>query len=149
MTFSLECFINEDLSGLRKKNLIRELELIESPAGASLQIEGKRFLNFSSNNYLGLADHPMVKKAASQAALKWGTGSGASRLISGGLKIHHDLEKKIARFKKEESALLFSSGYLANLGAVTALMSEKDLVLLDRFKSCEEQIHFLSGHFFS
>ena len=124
--------LKEKLGLLEEKNLRRGLQSVDSPAGASILIEGKLFLNFSSNNYLGLANHPKVKDAAAQAALEWGAGSGASRLISGDLKIHRDLEEKLARFKKDESALIFTSGYLANLGAVTALAGEKDLVLVDR-----------------
>ena len=124
--------LKESLNLLKEKNLYRSLEPVDSPTDRIIQIAGKSFLNFSSNNYLGLANHPKVKKAAAKASLQWGAGSGASRLISGDLKIHRDLEEKLARFKKEESALLFSSGYLANLGVVTALLDEKDLVLADR-----------------
>ena len=120
------------LEDLRKKNLLRTLLPVESQDGRHLWIGRKKLLNFSSNNYLGLATHPSVKSAAILATRQWGAGSGASRLISGNLKIHEELEKKIAQFKREEAALIFSSGYLANLGAVTALANEGDVVLVDR-----------------
>ena len=121
-----------DLKDLRQKNLYRSLTPISAQAGSRLWIGKKSFINFSSNNYLGLATHPAVAQKAIQAIRRWGTGSGASRLISGNLKIHTDLENELARFKAEEAATVFSSGYLANLGVVTALLNEKDLVLVDR-----------------
>ncbi len=122
----------ESLNVLKEKNLHRSLESADSATGPRICIDQKELLNFSSNNYLGLANHAKVKQAAVRSISEWGTGSGASRLISGNLKIHTDLENKLAQFKKEESTLIFSSGYLANLGAVTALVDEKDVVLIDR-----------------
>lgn len=98
-----------------------------------MRLGARRLVNFSSNDYLGLSRHPFVIQKASEALVEWGAGSGASRLLSGNLAIHEDLEKRLALFKKEKAARIFSSGYLANLGAVTALLNEKDLVLLDRF----------------
>ncbi len=89
-------------------------------------------LDFSSNDYLGLTQNREIRKKTIEAVRRYGTGSGASRLISGNLKIHEDLEKKLAQFKHEDSALVFSSGYLANLGAVTSLVDERDVVVLDR-----------------
>ncbi len=100
--------------------------------GPLIEINGNRFTNFASNNYLGLSEDPRVIQRALEAVRVWGVGSGASRLLSGNLKIHLDLEEKIASFKSEEAATVFSSGYLANLGAVTSLVGEKDLVLVDR-----------------
>jgi len=122
----------EELEDLKGKSLYRSPSTVFSRQDARLKLDERYFLNFSSNNYLGLAAHPRVIRKASEALRRWGAGSGASRLISGNLKIHEDLEEKIARFKKEEAALVFSSGYLAGLGAVTALLNEKDLVLVDR-----------------
>ena len=124
-------FKNE-LFDLKEKNLYRSLEVLNSSNSATIQIGKKSFLNFSSNNYLGLSTHPKVIEAAKSALEKWGAGSGASRLISGNLGIHEELEKELAGFKKEEAALIFSSGYLANLGAVTSLLDERDVVLVDR-----------------
>ncbi len=113
--------LDDDLKVLKSKRLYRTLPKLTSA------------IDFSSNNYLGLATHPRVVRAAQTAAKKWGTGSGASRLLSGNLKVHSSLENALARFKKEEAATVFSSGYLANLAAVTALLNEEDLVILDRF----------------
>ncbi len=106
--------------------------MVDASGASRLRIRGRQFLNFSSNNYLGLTTHPRVLKESALAIRQWGTGSGASRLLSGNLKIHEDLENKIAEFKNEEAATVFSSGYLAGLGAVTALVGEKDVVLVDR-----------------
>ncbi|MBI4432277.1 MAG: 8-amino-7-oxononanoate synthase [Candidatus Omnitrophica bacterium] len=122
MTVSFSRELGADLKKLRAKKLDRALTLSDP----------KRFINFSSNNYLGLTTHPRVVSETVRAVRKWGTGSGASRLVSGNLEIHSLLEEKIARFKKEESSLLFSSGYLANLGALTAVAREGDVLLLDR-----------------
>ncbi len=124
--------LNEELKDLRKKNLLRSLVTLSSPNDAVIKIAGRTFLNFSSNNYLGLSTHPKIIQAAKGALEKWGAGSGASRLISGNLRIHEELEKSLARFKSEEAATVFSSGYLAALGVVTSLLDEKDVVLCDR-----------------
>jgi len=121
-----------ELDGLNTADLLRELQEFSFQKGSRVRVGKNELVNFSSNNYLGLSHHPRVIRKASEALRRWGTGSGASRLLSGNLQIHTDLEKKVASFKNEEAALVFSSGYLANLGAVTALLNDKDLVLLDR-----------------
>lgn len=95
-------------------------------------MDGKRVVMLSSNNYLGLANHPRLKKASIDATLVYGTGSGASRLISGNMEIHQTLEKELALFKGTERALLFNSGYQANIGAISALAGEGDLILSDK-----------------
>ena len=94
-------------------------------------MDGKRVVMLSSNNYLGLANHPRLKKASIDATLSYGTGSGASRLISGNMEIHKTLEKELAQFKGTERALLFNSGYQANIGAIPVLAGEGDLILSD------------------
>lgn len=99
--------------------------------GSRIRIGTRTLVNFSSNDYLGLSRHPFVIQRASEALATWGAGSGASRLLSGNLAIHEELEKRLALFKKEKAVRIFSSGYLANLGAVTSLLNEKDLVLSD------------------
>ena len=121
--------LKSEIRALKEKNLYRSLTAVS--AGRSPAMAG-RLLDFSSNDYLGFSTHPSVVKKAAEALRFWGAGSGASRLISGNLQIHMDLEKALARFKKEETAAVFSSGYLANLGAVTALLGEEDVVLIDR-----------------
>ncbi len=124
-------FFREDIRELKKKGLYRELRTVEGEQDCSVVVDGKRVLMFSSNNYLGLANHPELKKASMGATLRYGTGSGASRLISGNMEIHRALEKEIAMFKGTDKALLFSSGYHANIGAISALVGEGDVILSD------------------
>lgn len=121
-----------ELNHLRSKGLYRFLRQIESAQGPVVQIKGRSVLLFSSNNYLGLANHPDVIRASVEATQRYGTGSGASRLISGNMTLHEELEKKIAQFKGTESAIVFSSGYLTNLGVIPALVEKKDLIIADK-----------------
>ena len=107
------------------------MRTIEGPQGPRVILEGTEVLLLCSNNYLGLADHPRVRRAAADAAERYGAGAGASRLISGDMELHRTLEAGLARFKGTESALLFGSGYLANLGAVSALAGEGGVVFSD------------------
>ena len=94
-------------------------------------LDGKRVLLLCSNNYLGLADHPGVREAAAHAAMRYGVGAGASRLVSGNMTLHRRLEERLAEFKGTESCLLFGSGYLANMGVISALAREGDVVFSD------------------
>jgi 8-amino-7-oxononanoate synthase len=119
------------LDDLRDRGLYRKLRLISGPQGPRVLLDGKPVLLLCSNNYLGLADHPRVRKAASEAAMRWGAGAGASRLVSGNMTIHRRLEEQLAAFKGSESCLLFGSGYLANTGIVSALAREGDVVFSD------------------
>ena len=128
-----DAFFQDAIKGLKKKGLYRELRTIEGEQDSSVVMDGKRVLMFSSNNYLGLANHPGLKKASVDAALGYGTGSGASRLISGNMEIHRALEEELALFKGADRALLFSSGYHANVGVISALTGEGDLILSDEF----------------
>src|SRR3990167_5543633 len=121
----------EYLEQLQSKNLLRFLRTVESDQGPEIIFEGKKYINFSSNNYLGLANHPYLKQAAIEAVEKYGTGSGASRLITGSMSLHEELEKKIAAFKGTESALIFNSGTQANMGAIPALVGENDFIFSD------------------
>ena len=127
---------NEELTqrteALRQQNLYRQLLQIDSAQGPTVQIDGKSYLNFSSNDYLGLANDPALKKAAVEAVEKFGAGAGASRLISGSLAPHHVLEQKLAAFKKTEAALTFSSGYAAALGTICALVDNNDVIVVDK-----------------
>ncbi|MBI2094900.1 MAG: 8-amino-7-oxononanoate synthase [Candidatus Omnitrophica bacterium] len=125
-------FLQNELDELKRKKICRLLETVACSGPARIRAAGDRLLDFSSNNYLGLTAHPRVLRESALAIRRWGTGSGASRLLSGNLKIHEDLEAKIAAFKGEEAAAVFSSGYMAALGAVTSLVGEKDAVLVDR-----------------
>ncbi len=123
----------EQLIELESSSLGRSLHLVSSRQGAArLSIDSQVLLNFSSNNYLGLANHPQVVAAAQRALHEWGAGATASRLISGTCTLHRDLEKQLADFLQKDAALLFPSGYMANLGIVTTLVGRGDAVLVDR-----------------
>src|SRR3954454_1495201 len=105
--------LNQRLDALRQQDLYRELRRVDSAQSAHLQIGGQTLLNFSSNDYLGLANHPLLKEAAIKAVERFGSGSGASRLICGSLSPHHELDQALASFKQTGAALSFSSGYAA------------------------------------
>ena len=124
--------LRRELDQLHSKQLYRELRLIESGQGPVVQINGRSVLLFSSNNYLGLATHPEVIQASISATRQFGASSAASRLISGNMTLHEELERKIAQFKGTESAIVFSSGYMTNLGIIPALVGEKDLIIADK-----------------
>jgi 8-amino-7-oxononanoate synthase len=119
------------LAELRARGLHRRLRLVEGPQGARVLLDGRPVLLLCSNNYLGLADHPKVRGAAAEAAMRWGVGAGASRLISGNMEPHRRLERRLAAFKGYEEALLFGSGYLANTGAIAALAGRGEVVFSD------------------
>jgi 8-amino-7-oxononanoate synthase len=123
--------VAERLEELRDRGLYRRLRLIEGPQGTTVTLDGRPVLLLCSNNYLGLADRAEVREAAAEAALRWGAGSGASRLISGNMEPHRQLEAALAAFKGYEAALLFGSGYLANTGAVAALAGRGEVVFSD------------------
>jgi len=123
--------IAERLDELRDRGLHRRLRLIGGPQGPHVTLDGKQVLLLCSNDYLGLANHPKVRGAAAEAAMRWGAGAGASRLISGNMQPHSRLEKRLATFKGYESALLFGSGYLANTGTIAALARDGEVVFSD------------------
>ncbi len=125
-------FIKQELDALKQAGLYREPKTIENISGAKVTIAGKEYMNFCSNNYLGLASHPKVKAKAIAIIKEFGFGAGASRLICGNTTIHEELEKKLAKFKKREAAIVFPTGYMANLGTITALVDENDTVIIDR-----------------
>ena len=120
------------LAERRAANLYRQRPLLESPQGPLVQVDGRELLAFCSNDYLGLANHPQVIEAWREGAEKWGVGGGASHLVIGHSTPHHQLEEALAEFTGRPRALLFSTGYMANLGAVTALVGQGDSVLEDR-----------------
>ncbi|HWE11125.1 MAG TPA: 8-amino-7-oxononanoate synthase [Solirubrobacteraceae bacterium] len=123
--------IEARLDELKALGLHRRTRLVSGPQGPHVLLDGKPVLLLCSNNYLGLADHPRVREAAADAAMRWGVGAGASRLVSGTMTIHRRLEEGLAAFKRRESALLFGSGYLANTGVVAALARPGDVVFSD------------------
>lgn len=119
------------LEELRRAGLLRELRTLDSAPGARVRLDGREVLLLCSNDYLGLAGHPAVRAAAAEAALRWGAGAGASRLVSGNLALHDRLEADLAAFKGTEACLLFGSGYLANTGVIAALAGRDDVILSD------------------
>lgn len=121
-----------ELSALREADLLRELRPVESVVGTRLTMCGGELLNFSSNDYLGLAQHPALVEAAAQALKRFGSGAGASRLVCGSLAVHHELEEALAAFKGTEAALAFSTGYAAAQGAIVALLSKSDVLIVDK-----------------
>ena len=123
--------LGERLAELDSAGLRRRLRLIDGPQGPRVLLDGKPVLLLCSNNYLGLADHPQLREAASKAALRLGTSAGASRLISGSMSVHDELERRLAEFKGAEAALLFGSGYLANSGTIAALARKDEVVCSD------------------
>lgn len=132
MRFASMKFITEELENLKSFGLYRTLRTIEGPQGPRVRMDGKKVILLCSNNYLGLADHPRLKEAAIKAIEKYGAGSGASRLVSGTMELHQELEKRIARFKETEAALVFNSGYAANTSAIPALVGRNDFIFSDK-----------------
>jgi len=124
--------VSARLDELRERGLYRRLRLLSGPQGPRVLLGDRPVLLLCSNNYLGLADHPKVRAAAAEAAMRWGAGAGASRLISGNMEPHRGLESRLAEFKGYEAALLFGSGYLANTGAIAALAGAGEVVFSDQ-----------------
>jgi glycine C-acetyltransferase len=122
---------SEEIDLLKRRGMHRRLRRVEGPQGAEIFIDGRAALNFSSNNYLGLADHPALKKAAQEAIERYGCGSAASRLISGDMALFDELEEKIAQLKGAEAALVFNSGYQANTGIIPVLAGQGDVIFSD------------------
>lgn len=123
----------QEIKNLETRHLRRQLRVVESPSDPTITIEGRRFIAMASNNYLGLANHPAVKRAAIEAIEQWGVGAGAARLISGTMTPHQQLEQDLARFKQVEAALTFGTGYTTNLGLIPALVDRDGLILADRY----------------
>lgn len=121
------------IEGLKSEGLYRFLKTVDSDQGPEISCQGKKYLNFSSNNYLGLANHPQLTDASIKATKEFGTSSGASRLITGSMTLTQELEAAIAKFKGSEAALVFNSGYHANLGIISALMGEGDTIFSDEW----------------
>jgi 8-amino-7-oxononanoate synthase len=124
-------FCSEEIGRIEAAGLLRRVRALESASEPEVVLNGRRVLCLASNNYLGLAAHPDVVDAAAEAARRYGAGAGSARLITGGNLLHDELEARLAAFKGSESALLFSSGYLANLGTVSALVGPDDAVFSD------------------
>ncbi|MDB4652855.1 8-amino-7-oxononanoate synthase [Akkermansiaceae bacterium] len=136
----------DELADLEQRGLLRGLRSINNPNLPILELEGRKLINFSSNDYLGFAQHPALIEAAAKALQDYGTGSTASRLICGSLDIFHQLEEKIAPLKKAEAALAFANGFATAMGAIPAIVGKGDTVILDKLShACLIDAAKLSG----
>lgn len=124
-------FITQRLNELKEQGVYRKLPILQSPSGPRSVIDGKNVINLSSNNYLGLANHPRLREAGKKAIDKWGMGAGAVRTIIGNMAIHEELEEKLAKFKHVEAVLVFQSGFTANAGAIPGIVDKGDVVISD------------------
>jgi 8-amino-7-oxononanoate synthase len=129
---NLDAKLKAQLAEREKASLYRRRQVLESSQGVEVRLDGRSYLNFSSNDYLGLASHPQVIEAMAEGAHRWGAGSGAAHLVTGHSVPHHALEEELAAFTARPRALLFSTGYMANLGVVSALLGRGDTVFEDR-----------------
>ena len=138
--------LKAQLEVIREQGLRRELRQVDSAQGPRIRISGQELINFSANDYLGLAGHPALKEAAIKAVERFGAGSGASRLICGSLAPFHELDEALAAFKGTEAALTFSTGYAAAVGTVTALLGRGDIIIVDKLvHACIVDAARLSG----
>ncbi len=124
-------FLGRELREIEARGLLRRPKLVSGPIGPRVTIEGREVLLLCSNDYLGLASHPEVKRAAAEAVNSYGTGAGASRLVCGALPVHAELEAALAELKETEAAVVFGSGYLANIGAISAVMGGGGVIFSD------------------
>jgi glycine C-acetyltransferase len=131
MPASLERYLDQQLSDLEAQGLLRSFRILEGPQGARARIDGRDVINLSSNNYLGLANHPQLKQAAIAAIEQLGVGSGAVRTIIGTMEIHELLERRLAEFKHTEATLVLQSGFTANAAVLGTILAEGDLVISD------------------
>jgi 7-keto-8-aminopelargonate synthetase-like enzyme len=125
-------FITEDVANLKEQGLFINIRTMDSPVDAWMTVDGKRVLNFCTNNYLGLANHPRIKAAAKRAIDGWGVGPGAVRTIAGTQKLHLELERRVAQFKGVEASMYVQGGLVANQIAIPALVGREDVVFSDR-----------------
>jgi glycine C-acetyltransferase len=124
-------YLGDQLSDLKSKGTYFRLRVLDDEQAAECTFDGKKVINLASNNYLGLTTHPRLRDAALQATRQFGVGSGAVRTIAGTMKIHMDLEEKIARFKNVEACVVFQSGFAANAGTVSAILGKEDFIISD------------------
>src|SRR5256886_12732083 len=125
-------YLGDQLNELKTKGTHFRLRVLEDEQAPVCTFDGKRVINLASNNYLGLTTHPKLREAALEATRKYGVGSGAVRTIAGTMKIHMELEDKIARFKNSEACVVFQSGFAANAGTVSAVLGQDDLINSDQ-----------------
>jgi len=131
MNANFQSWLNRQIEELKRQNLYKAPKILETPAGGRVRMNGKEVVNLSSNNYLGLANHPKVRQAALEAIERWGVGAGAVRWIGGTMEVHAELERRLARFKNVEAVLVFTGGFTANSGCIPAVVTEKDVIISD------------------
>src|SRR5438067_6123133 len=127
----LQAYLKSELDGLHEKGIFNRPRVLETEQKATVTIDGHKVITLSSNNYLGLTIHPRLREAAIKAIEKYGVGSGSVRTIAGTMTLHNELEAKLARFKHTEASLTLQSGYATNLGVISALMQEGDMIISD------------------
>src|SRR5437764_11669791 len=126
-------YLHDQLEALHREGTYQRLRILESANAAESRFDGKQVINLASNNYLGLTTHPKLREAALEAVRKYGVGSGAVRTISGTMTLHMQLEERIAAFKKVEACVVFQSGFAANAGTVSAILTPDDHIVSDEF----------------
>jgi glycine C-acetyltransferase len=126
------CYLHDQLEQWRAEGTYQRLRILETASAAEARFDGKQVINLASNNYLGLTTHPKLREAALEATRKYGVGSGAVRTIAGTMKVHMELEEKIARFKNVEACVVFQSGFAANAGTVSAVLGKEDFIISDQ-----------------
>lgn len=124
-------YLQEELNAMKEQGIFRSLVDIQGEQGSTVQIRGKKVIQLSSNNYLGLTTHPRLRKAAIEAVEKYGAGTGSVRTIAGTFSMHEEYEKRLAKFKHTEAALVFQSGFTANVGVLSSILTEQDVVISD------------------
>ncbi len=131
MNETLQAWLGAQLDTLREQSLYKPLVELQTPQGGRVTVDGRKVINLSSNNYLGLANHPRLKEAAIAAVERWGAGAGAVRTIIGTMALHQELERRIAAFKHVEAAIVFQSGFTANAGTIPAIVTKADAIISD------------------
>lgn len=131
MNARFQDWLGDQLQTLKDQHLYKVPKILESPAGGRVLMNGREVVNLSSNNYLGLANHPKVRQAALDSIERWGVGAGAVRWIGGTMSVHEELEERLANFKKTEAVLVFTGGFTANSGCIPAVLTDKDVVISD------------------
>lgn len=131
MNANFQSWLGSQIQTLKDQHLYKVPKILETPAGGRVKMNGKEVVNLSSNNYLGLANHPKVRQAALDSIAKWGVGAGAVRWIGGTMSVHEELEERLAKFKHTEAVLVFTGGFTANSGCIPAVLTDKDVVISD------------------
>ena len=128
-------FLGDEIEKLKKDNTFTTLPVLSTPQGTRIEINGKKVMNLSSNNYLGFANHPRLSAAAKMALDRWGFGAGAVRQIAGTMEIHNEAESMLAKYKRTEASLIFVAGIAANQGTIPSITDEGDAIISDELRA--------------